>query len=629
MISRRTALGLLASVALPRGAVAETALFDAEIAAGTLPAMADRLPKNPRVIDLPAMGRETGRYGGTVRMIVGGQRDVRLIPIYSYSRLMGYDDKLQLQPDVLAACDVVDNRIYTLRLREGHRWSDGAPYTSEDFAYCWNDVLNNEVLYRSGVPVELTSGGEAAVFEVLDALTVRYTFAGPQPDFLPNLAKPLPLLLALPQHYMKQFHEKYQTPEKLAEYVETYKVDDWQGLHSKMSRQNRPENPDLPTLEAWRPRTAPPAEQFEFARNPYFHRVDQAGNQLPYLDRILLNVSSSEIIAAKTATGESDLQVVGIGFPDYTLLKQSEKQHPVKVSLWRRTQGSSVNLLPNLNCKDDVWRGLFHDVRFRRALSVAINRTELNKVIYFGLGQEAADTVLPESPLFRPEYASAWAQHDPALANSLLDELGLTERGGGNIRRLPDGRQCGIVVETAGESTLEVDVLGLIRDHFREVGIAIYIRTSQRDVFRSRAMGGDVMMGVWAGLDNAVPTADMSPEPLAPTAGDQLQWPVWGTFYASGESAGAAPDIPEAAELVTLLKAWRQTTTTDERAAIWHKMLAIRADQVFTIGTISGALQPVLRSALMRNVPVKGLYGFEPTSYLGAYLPDTFFYAEG
>ena len=80
---------------------------------------------------------------------------------------------------------------------------------------------------------------------------------------------------------------------------------------------------------------------------------------------------------------------------------------------------------------------------------------------------------------------------------------------------------------------------------------------------------------------------------------------------------------------MTLLKAWRQTTTTEERAAIWHKMLAIRADQVFTIGTVSGALQPVLRSALMRNVPEKGLYGFEPTSYLGAYLPDTFFYAEG
>jgi peptide/nickel transport system substrate-binding protein len=185
------------------------------------------------------------------------------------------------------------------------------------------------------------------------------------------------------------------------------------------------------------------------------------------------------------------------------------------------------------------------------------------------------------------------------------------------------------VVETAGESTLEVDVLGLIRDHFREVGVAIYIRTTQRDVFRSRALGGQVQMGVWQGLDNAVPTADMSPEPLAPTAGEQLQWPAWGIWYASGESAGTAPDLPEAAELVALFETWRQTTTTEERAAIWHRMLAIRADQVFTIGTVSGALQPILYAKALRNVPEKALYGFEPTSYFGAYLPDTFFFAEG
>ncbi|MGQ0565387.1 MAG: ABC transporter substrate-binding protein [Gemmobacter sp.] len=629
MITRRTALGLLASVALPRAAWAETALFEADIAAGTLPPMADRLPKNPRVIDLGAMGRETGRYGGTVRMVVGGQREVRLVPFYSYARLMGYDGDLNLQPDVLASVEVEENRVYTLHLREGHRWSDGAPYTAEDFRYCWDDVLNNEVLYRSGLPVELQANGQAALFEVLDPLTLRYTFAAPKPDFLPNLAAPLPLLLALPQHYLKQFHEKYQTPEKLAEMVEAQSVDDWQGLHVKMSRQNRPENPDLPTLEAWRPRTAPPAEQFIFERNPYFHRVDQAGNQLPYVDRVVLNVASSEIISAKSATGESDLQVAGIAFTDYTLLKQAEKLHPLKVSLWRKTQGSSVSLMPNMNCSDPVWRGLFQDVRMRRALSVAINRTEINKVLYFGLAQEAADTVLPESPLYKPEYATAWAQHDPALANALLDELGLTTRGGGGIRRLPDGRQCGIVVETAGESTLEVDVLGLIRDHYREVGIALYIRSSQRDVFRSRAMGGDQMMSVWQGLENAVPTADMSPEQLAPSSGDQLQWPSWGIWYASGETAGSAPELAPAQDLAALLQDWLNSTTTEARAAIWHKMLAIRAEQVFTIGTVSGALQPVLRSSSLRNVPEDALYGFAPTSFLGAYLPDTFFFAEG
>jgi len=627
MITRRSALSLLASVALPAAAWAESPFFAIEVKMGNMPPLPERLPRQPRVIDLPAMGRSTGRLGGSVRMLVSGQRDVRLLPIYSYARLVGYDADLNLVPDILAGFEAVEDRIFTLHLREGHRWSDGTPFTAEDFRYGWDDMMNNADLYRGGPPVDLIADGKVVEFSVIDPVTVRYTFASPMPDFLPKLAAPLPLILFVPQAYMKTFHAKYQTPEKLAELIEQNRVDDWQSLHAKMGRSIRPENPGLPTLEAWRPRTAPPAEQFVFERNAYFHRVDQTGQQLPYFDRIILDVASADIIPAKTATGESDLQAGGISFPDYTLMKQAEKQHPLKVSLWRRTQGSSVSLFPNLNCKDAVWRKLFQDVRMRRALSVAINRNEINKVNFFGLGRESADTVLPESQLFRPEYASAWAQHDPDLANRLLDELGLTERGGGGIRLLPDGRQAGIVVETAGESSLETDVLELIVDHMRDVGIAIYIRASQRDIFRSRAMGGEVQMSVWAGLDNGVPTADMAPDQLAPTHSDQLQWPVWGSWYMSAETAGEAPDLPEAMQLVALLKAWRNTTTTAARAEIWAQMLVLWGDQVFSIGTVNSAPQPIVRAARMRNVPEDALYGFTPTSFLGAYMPDTFYYA--
>lgn len=628
MITRRTTLALLATAVLPRPVYAEAPLLEADVASGALPPMALRVPENPRVIDLPGMGRQTGVPGGTLRMLVGGQRDIRLIPINSYSRLVGYSESLQLLPDILADVEAVENQTYTLHLRNRHRWSDGNPFTAADFKYAWDDVINNTDLYRGGPPVDLMSNGQVCTFTVIDEVTVQYLFAGPMPDFLPKLAAPLPLMLFMPQAYMRGFHATYQTPEKLAELIEVNRVDDWQGLHQKMSRTNRPENPDLPTLEAWRPRTPPPSERFVFERNPYFHRVDQAGTQLPYVDRIVLDVASADIISAKTATGESDLQMMGVDFPDYTLLKQAEKIHPLHVSLWRRTQGSSVTLLPNLNCKDDVWRSLFQDVRMRRALSVAINRTELNKVLYFGLARESADTVLPESPLFRPEYASAWSQYDPKLANSLLDELGLTERGGGGIRILPDGRQAGIVVETAGESSLETDVLELVRDHMRDVGIAIYIRASQRDIFRSRALGGDVQMSVWQGLDNGVPTADMAPDQLAPTSADQLQWPIWGSWYSSAQTAGTAPDFAPAQDLVRMLEEWRQSTTTAVRAEIWARMLALRADQVLTIGTINASLQPVVRSSRLRNVPEDGLFGFLPTSFLGAYLPDTFFYDE-
>lgn len=629
MITRRGAIaGVVGCLALPRPGAAEAPLFESPVSVGDLPPEASRLPRNPRVIDLPAMGRETGRQGGTLMTLVGGQRDVRIVPIYSYARLMCYGPDLDLVPDILAALDVERERRFTFHLREGHRWSDGTPFTTEDFRYTWEDVITNTKLYKGGPPVELISHGEVAQFELIDEVTVRYSFAGPMPDFLPKLAAPLPLILFMPSAYLKQFHNRYTDEDTLARLANEQRVDDWRRLHLKMSRSIRPENPDLPTLEAWRPRTAPPAEQFIFDRNPYFHRIDQNGTQLPYLDSVVLNVASSEVIMAKTATGESNFQVLGLGFPDYTFLKRAEKLHPLRVDLWRKTQGSAVALLPNLNSADPVWQQLFRDVRMRRALSVAINREEINKALFFGLSTESADTVLPESPLYRAEYARAWAQYDPDLANSLLDELGLAERGSGDIRRLPDGRQAGIVVETAGESSLETDVLELIRDHFRAVGLALYIRSSQRDIFRSRALAGQVQMSVWQGLDNGVPTANMSPQELAPTSGDQLQWPLWGSWYASGGEAGEAPAMPEVLELARLQQVWSDSESIREREEIWARMLELRADQVFSIGTVSGALQPVVRSAHLRNLPETGLYGFEPLSFIGAYLPDTFFYGE-
>ena len=220
--------------------------------------------------------------------------------------------------------------------------------------------------------------------------------------------------MAMPAHYLKQFHKKYQTEEKLDELIKKKKAKKWTTLHIRMARQYRPENPELPTLDPWRNTTEPPSEQFVFERNPYYHKVDENGRQLPYIDRFVLNASSSSIIPAKTGAGETDLQGTFIQFDDYTFLKEAEKRHPIKVNLWQRTQGSRVALLPNLNYEDPAWRKLLQDARFRRALSLAIDRREINLAVFFGLGKESADTVLAASPLYRKEYAEAWIAHDPA-----------------------------------------------------------------------------------------------------------------------------------------------------------------------------------------------------------------------
>ena len=118
----------------------------AQVAAGKLPAVSERLPEMPHVTDLAALGKKPGKYGGVLRTLVGREKDIRLMNVYGYSRLVGYDADINLQPDILESYEVDDSRIFTLHLRKGHRWSDGHPFTAEDFRYYWEDVANNVAL---------------------------------------------------------------------------------------------------------------------------------------------------------------------------------------------------------------------------------------------------------------------------------------------------------------------------------------------------------------------------------------------------------------------------------------------------------------------------------------------------
>jgi peptide/nickel transport system substrate-binding protein len=501
--------------------------------------------------------------------------------------------------------------------------------TAEDFRYAWEDVMLNEKLSPGGVSPSLIVNDKPPVFEIVDQYTVRYSWDAPNPDFMLGIASAQPLAMVMPAHYLKQFHAKYQSEEKLEQLIKENKVKNWARLHINMSRQYRPENPDLPMLDPWINSTKPPAEQFVMVRNPYFHRVDRDGRQLPYFDRFLFTISSASLIPAKTGAGETDLQATNIQFEDYTFLKESEKRHAIKVFLWERTVGSRIALFPNLNYEDETWRKVMQDVRFRRALSLAINRREINMAAFFGLGHPSADTMLPQSPLFRPEYRDAWIAHDPAQANAILDEMGLDKRDDDGFRLLPDGRVAQVIVESAGESTLDTDVLELIADYWREIGIPLYIRTSQIEVLRSRALAGQVMMAISSGIDNGISTADMSPDSLAPTADEELQWPIWGVHFVTRGEKGKAPDLPPVQELLTLLGDWRRAPDREVRSVIWHKMLKLYTDQVFSIGILNGTLQPVVANARIKNVPAAAFYGFNPTCYFGVYRADTFFYDDG
>lgn len=598
--------------------------FKEKVESGALPAMLERLPQTPLVVT-PADDQTVGQYGGELRTLVGNPSDVKLMFVYGYARLVVYNRDLQIVPDILESVDVEDGRVFTLKLRKGHKWSDGHPFTSEDFRYWWEDVANNEKLSPAGPPASILINGEVPEVTFPDAETIVYSWSVPNPNFLPQLAAASPLLIYRPAHYLKKFHEKYVDLSKLNK-IQRIKFKAWASEHNRLDNLYKFDNPKLPTLQPWRNTTAPPATRFVGERNPYFHRTDPQGRQLPYIDKLILTVSESKLIAAKAASGDVDLQARGLQLQDATFLKEGEERSHYKTLLWPTVRGSHFVLYPNLNSEDEMWRKLMRDTRFRRALSLGIDREEINDTLFFGLAVEGNNSVQSQSPFYTEELRTKWATLDQDKANALLDEVGLTEWDDDGNRLLPNGEPIVVVIETAGEDTEQSDILELIDDSWKELGISVFTKPSQRAVFRNRIFSGETVMSVWSGFEDGIPNPDSSPATRAPTSQISYQWPKWGQYFETKGKSGEAADLPEAQKLLGLYEKWLATTDENEKADIWKEMLQIHVDQQFTIGVVGGILQPIVVKDDLKNVPKEAIFNWNPGAQFGIYHPDLFWF---
>ena len=599
-----------------------------KVAAGKLPPVQERLPFNPRKLNFKSLGLKIGKYGGSIRMLMARAKDARQMSVYGYSRLVGYHPKtFELEADILESFEVKEGRRFTFELRRGHKWSDGQPLTSEDFRYWWEDVANNKELSPVGPPKIMTINGELPIFEVINRYKFRYTWKRPNPDFLPRLASASPLYIYRPAHYMRQFHEKYTDQDILKKTVKKSKQRNWAALHNKMDNLYRNDNVDLPVLQPWVSISKPSASRLVFKRNPFFHRVDPEGKQLPYADSFIFTIANNKLIPAKTGTGEVDLQARYLRFDDYTFLKKGEERSPYSTRLWKTAKGAHLALFPNLNVNNPILRKLIRDVRFRRALSLSVHRHEINQVIYYGLAIGGNNSVLPESPLYRPTYRNKWANFDLQKANQLLDEIGLVQRDSSGIRLMPDGSPLHLIIETAGESTEQTDVLELVRDSWLKIGIKIFSKPSQRNVFRNRIFSGETAMSIWSGVENGLITATSSPAEFVPTSQQSLQWPKWGQYYETNGKAGEKPTGEHVIHLLELYQRWKNTAAQKEKSKIWEKILEIHSDQIYSIGLVAAVLQPVVVSSQLKNVPLSAIYNWNPGAHFGIYKPDTFWFA--
>lgn len=578
----------------------ESSMLAVKVERGEIPAVRLRLPDDPIVLE-PFHG--IGRHGGTAR-VFSSDMD-RINP--TENGLTVDPTASRILPNFIESWRFSDDaRQITFKLRSGIRWSDGHPLTSDDFIFFHQHaMLNAEIM-----PVTPPDWVGSKSVRISDT-EFRFEFREPFPLII-NVIAQLGDFFIAPAHFMRNFHPAFVPEDELKQRMREDGYITWMAYFNAVLRWNRNHEPLAPTLKAYRlVRKTPVAEFYE--RNPYYFKVDPAGKQLPYIDRVRAEiVDNQDVLAAKAATGQVDYAGFELKTQDFPLFKLGEKTAGIKVYEWNRIHGSDVIIQPNLNLEDDRLRRAFQDVRFRKAMSLAINREEMNNIIYFGRGEPRQATVIPTSRFYEERFATAYAEYDPERAKRLLDEMGITDQDGDGMREFRDGEVLTVTLEYLDFETPKSISLELVTAYWREVGLDVRLKQVDPALQWNRATAGLMQMTVW----HADRTTDIlfpfQPQWYVPmhTGWEESHWNDWASYYLSRGVRGEKPP-PEIQQLIDW---WKELTRSSDPARVTQlgkNILASTADNVWTIGTIGLAPQPIVVSERMRNVAERGYWGWD------------------
>jgi len=437
---------------------------------GELPPVEERLPKDT-MVERP---REfIGQYGGPMRLLgiyeragcfTGFTEDMQ-------EDLFTLDtDRSQFYPNIVKGWDLSeDGKSLTLYLREGMKWSDGDDFDAKDFVFWYEDILQNPDI-TPAISESWMPGGELMGLNVIDDYTVQYTFAVPYWRVIEVFGVSLP---AAPEHFLKQYIPKYNPDAEALAEEEGFET--WQ--LALIFHQDEPyhSDPSAPTLNPWRIKEVKPDSAL-WERNPYYWKVDTAGNQLPYMDTltVVMVEDLSAMAPVKTLAGELDLMdYSGFSLADYPVLKEAEERVGFKVYLWPRAdQSHAMGFAFNYAHKDPVLREIFNDIRFRQALSLAINREEIGESLFLGLVEPYTAPVSPAWTGYEDWMGTYFAEYDVDKANALLDEMGLEWDENHQWRLRPDGKPIFILGTYCTEwLAYSEDLLDLVTIYWGEIGV--------------------------------------------------------------------------------------------------------------------------------------------------------------
>lgn len=578
LIVMAVVLAFIATGSLAQRKYNEAPMLAQLVKQGKLPPVEKRLPEEPAVVQVI---EEIGEYGGTWRRAWLGPTDSPGPGRITYDPTLRWDlTGTKIQPNVAKSWKISpDGKSITLYLRKGMKWSDGQPFTADDVIFWYQDVLLDKEL-TPVFPDWMAPGGVPGKAEKIDDYTVRLSFAHPHGLILEFLAIQD---IFLPKHYLKQFHPKYTPKEKLESMAKEAGFQYWYQLFQ--NKNDWISNPERPTHRAWKPTNLPTSPIWAMERNPYYWKVDPEGNQLPYIDRITHDlVSNAELVTMKAVSGEIDMQLRHIMISNYPLLKENAEKGGYRVIRWIPALGADVAIFTNQNVEDPVLRKIFNNPKFRQALSLAINRDEINELVYYGLGKPRQATVIPQSPYYRPEFEMAYAEYDPARAGKMLDEIGLNKRGKDGFRLRPDGKTLTVTIDVVPVFGPWVDVCELVKKYWDKIGVKTAVNTIERALFYTRAKAGTHEMNAW--------NMDRASQPWAypcwwiPVTGDPFFAPHTAIWYSTKGQGGEAPPTEELRRLIDLYEKLKVTTDPKEKIRVGQEILKLHAENVWAIGTV-------------------------------------------
>ena len=599
----------------------EAPMLHEQVEAGTLPPLQDRIPKDAMVEEV---WEEIGNYGGDWNLIWEGVGDKWLMGMIVEEALFRFaPDGKSVVPNVAKSVDINENSTeFTIHLREGMKWSDGEDFDADDCVFFWEHMLKNGAygknVYGYSAFFTMDEKGEKVLCDVkkIDKYTFKITHAKSFPTFLQKMAIDTKWFYA-PEHYHRTILPEFIGEEKALEIAKERGFGDLKSF-MKHTGYYHWLYPEKPTLSAWKAANLPSESRWVLERNPYYWKTDSEGNQLPYIDRLNVDLTSPDLFTLKGISGEVSCQDFPVS--DYTLLMENMKKGDYRVIKWKSTYGTSTTIELNQTVKDPGLRKLFSDINFRAGLSQSINREEINEIVHGGLEVPRQASLLKGLPNYSEKWEKSYAKYDPKAASKYFDKAGLIWDKDKKYRLRPDGSELVMVIHFTTTEPFWEKVVELVKNYWEEAGIRTIVKVVERTFMNEMRDSNDLEIGVW---DYGVLDIKLRPDNTLPTRMLNFWAGQYGLYFETGGKKGVKPE----GDMLLLLEYYEKmisSTNQDEMNKWADKIVDLHAKNIWIIGTTGAPPKLYVVKNNFRNFP-EDMYFCDELRYWGVANPCQFF----